>query len=105
MKDACRKAGVSPRTYRDWKGQPEFAEALAAARKGAWTDAAGLLRGLAPAAVRRLRILLRSQKEDVALRAAVALLDRAARAVELGDLLERVDALEMAERDEHDRNA
>jgi hypothetical protein len=95
IKDACRKAGVSPRTYRDWKGQDEFRHALADAQKAAWSEATGLLKGLAPQAVRKLRSLLNS-KDEVALRTALGLLDRGTKAVEVADVLARLDVLEAA---------
>jgi len=98
VKAACEKAGCSPRAARRWKDDPEFQAAWADARRAAWGEATAALQGLAPAAVRRLRALLASGKENVALRAALGLIDRAAKAVELNDLAERVEALEAGQR-------
>ena len=67
---ACQRAKVSERAYRKWKGSPEFQAALANAQRDAWSESVGLLKGLAPLAVRRLRQLLRSGRPEVALRAA-----------------------------------
>jgi hypothetical protein len=95
IKDACKRACVSPRTYRLWKGQSEFQTALADAQKASWAESVGLLKGLAPLAVRRLRGLLNS-KDEVALRTALGVLDRGAKAVEVAEVLARLDVLEAA---------
>ncbi|HEY1378082.1 MAG TPA: hypothetical protein VGF55_14875 [Gemmataceae bacterium] len=85
---------MSERAYRKWKDQPEFRDALAAAQRDAWAESVGLLKGLAPLAVRRLRRLLGSGREDVQLRAALGLIDRGVRAVEVEDVMRRLAALE-----------
>src|SRR5256885_1412808 len=60
IRAACRRAKVSERAYRKWKERPEFRDALVAAQRDAWAESVGLLKGLAPLAVRRLRRLLAS---------------------------------------------
>jgi hypothetical protein len=94
IKAACRRAKVSERAYRKWKSRPEFLEALATAQRGAWSDSVGLLKGLAPLAVRRLRRLLLSSRPDVQLRAALGLIDRGVKAIEADDIMRRLAALE-----------
>jgi hypothetical protein len=98
IKDACKKAGCSTRSYTAWRDDTEFASALQTAQRDAWARAVGSLKGLAPAAVRRLRKLLSSEREDVALKVALGLLDRGTKAVEVADLLARVEALEKKRR-------
>jgi hypothetical protein len=94
IRAACRRAKVSERAYRKWKGSPKFQAALANAQRDAWSESVGLLKGLAPLAVRRLRQLLRSARPDVQLRAALGLIDRGVKAIEADDLLRRIAALE-----------
>jgi hypothetical protein len=94
IKDACQRAGVSTRSYRSWKQEPEFIRALSDAQREAWQTALGQLKALAPAAVRRLRALLKSQEDSTALRTALGILDRATKATELSDLIQRLEALE-----------
>jgi hypothetical protein len=88
--------GVADRTYRAWKDQPEFRNAHAEAQRGAWVQAVGGLVALAPLAVRTLRRLLRAERDDIRLKAALGLLDRGMKMVELEDLLLRLEALEAA---------
>jgi hypothetical protein len=94
IKVACRRAKVSERAYRIWKDLPHFQAALAAAQRDAWSESVGLLKGLAPLAVRRLRRLLQVARPEVQLRAALGLLDRGLKAVEADDIVRRLDALE-----------
>jgi hypothetical protein len=94
IKAACRRAKVSERAYRKWKDRAEFRDALATAQRDAWSESVGLLKGLAPLAVRRLRRLLQSSRADVQLRAALGLIDRGMKAVEADDIVRRLDALE-----------
>jgi hypothetical protein len=93
IKAACRKAGCSPRSYSDWKTDAEFTEALSAAQRAAWEQALGGLRGLAPTAVRRLRTLLRSTKEDIVMRTAFGVIDRILKANEV-DAVQKLAELE-----------
>src|SRR5262249_55951165 len=96
IRAACRRAGVADRTDRLWKDQPEFRTALAEAQREAWGQSVGALKGLGPLAVRVLRWLLRSDRDDVRLTAALELLDRGTKAVEVDDLMKRLEALEAA---------
>ena len=85
---------VSERAYRKWKARPESHDALVAAQRDAWSKSVGLLKGLAPLAVRRLRWLLQSSRPDVQLRAALGLIDRGVKAIEADDIVQRLDTLE-----------
>jgi hypothetical protein len=91
---ACRRAKVSERAYRKWKAHPAFQEALSIAQRDAWSESVGLLKGLAPMAVQRLRHLRQSSRPDVQLRAALGLIDRGVKAIEADDLMRRLAALE-----------
>jgi hypothetical protein len=94
IKAACQQAKVSERAYRKWKTQPDFREALAAAQRDAWSESVGMLKGLAPQAVRQLGRLLRSSRPDVQIRAALGLIDRGIKAIEADDIMRRLAALE-----------
>jgi hypothetical protein len=94
VRAACRKAGVSERAYRAWKGRPDFRDALAAARRDALAAAVGLLHGLAAPAARALRAALRADRAGDRIRAAMAIIDRAVAGAELLDILPRLEALE-----------
>ena len=93
--DAARSIGVGESTLRRWLGEPAFCEAYRAARRQAVEVAIGTLQQAGAEAVTTLR---RNMSETtppaVQVRAAVAILEHAARGVELLDLAERVAALE-----------
>jgi hypothetical protein len=97
IRAACRRVNVPERTARDWRKLPEFKEALDSARKEAFREAVGRLKGLAGAAVGTLAKMLRS-RDEVAVRAAIALLKEGTRAVELDELVARIEALEARKR-------
>jgi hypothetical protein len=96
VRKACERAGCSERSWRAWKGGPEFRAALARARDEAMAEAVGQLKGVMPAAVRALSRGLRSKDRRVGVRAAKAVFDVGFKAAELLDLAERVEALEQA---------
>jgi hypothetical protein len=98
VRGACRRARVGDRSYRDWKGQPEFASALKAAREALLRDGLGTLGARVPAAVRVLGRLLKSPKDSIKLRAATTIVDRGIRGCEFADLVDRIEALEALEK-------
>lgn len=91
---ACAAAGCSERSGYTWLREPEFRAELLAARRQALDGAVGLLAQLAPAAVAALSRNLRCGNPATEVRAASAILDQCARALELLDLAARVEALE-----------
>jgi hypothetical protein len=91
---ACRKCGISERTLTAWRGDAEFGKALADARATALQEAVTIAAAGSGEGMATLRRLLKSKREVIRLRAAVALHDRALRGVEFLDVLERVEALE-----------
>jgi hypothetical protein len=96
LRAACRKANVPERTARDWRKLSEFVKALDLARQEAFREAVGRLKGLAGKAVGTLSRKLQSDDDSVAVRAAIALLKEGVKAVELDELIVRVEALERA---------
>jgi hypothetical protein len=92
--EACRSAGISDRTYRRWKANFEFREALAAARHEAFCEGLAVVKAALPDAGRALTRRLNAQRDADAIRAARAVFDVAIKGVELLDLAERVRALE-----------
>ena len=97
--DAARSIGVGESTLRRWLREPAFCEAYRVARRQAVEVAIGTLQQAAAEGVTTLR---RNMSETtppaVQVRAAVAILEHAARGVELLDLAERVAALEESAR-------
>jgi len=97
--DAARSIGVGESTLRHWLREPVFCEAYRMARRQAVEVAIGTLQQAAAEGVTTLR---RNMSETtppaVQVRAAVAILEHAARGVELLDLAERVAALEESAR-------
>jgi hypothetical protein len=92
---AAAAVGMSRRTLQRWKQEPTFAAAYRAARQSVIESTTNQLRNATGKAVDKLESLL-DGREDVACRAAIAILDRAYKAFELEDLAERLDALEQA---------
>ena len=101
--EAAKSIGVGESTLRRWLGEPAFREAYRTARRQAVEVAIGTLQQAGAEAVTTLR---RNMSETtppaVQVRAAVAILEHAARGVELLDLAERVAALEESARQEHE---
>jgi hypothetical protein len=91
---AARAAGVPDRTARDWAATPEFKQTVKRLRESIVAQAVGHLSRLAVKAARRLGRLTDHPDPDVALKASVALLDKAGAALDRHDLAERLAALE-----------
>lgn len=91
---AAAKAGIAAATLRRWLQRPEFLAAYRAARRRVVESAIARLQAAAEKAVAALERNLTGRRASNQIRAAVAILDRAVRGVELLDLAERVEALE-----------
>jgi len=94
--DAAKRAGVNPATLYRWLREPAFREALAEARRDAFSQATT---AIAAAASRVAAILIAvAEDEQAAVGARVsacrAILEHARQAIEMDDLSERLDALE-----------
>jgi hypothetical protein len=94
--NAAVKAGISTRTLDRWTSDPAFRIELEAARRTAFTEGLGVLRGSVAKAVEALAALLNSKREAERRHAAEVLLSFAFRAHEAGELEARLAALEKA---------
>jgi hypothetical protein len=94
IKAAAAATGVNEKTVRRWLRQPEFQAAYRAARRAVVEETLALLQRIGAKAVAALHKNLACEKPAVEVAAAVAILDRAIRGVELSDLAERVEELE-----------
>ena len=94
--NAAAKAGISTRTLDRWTAEPAFRLELEAARRAAFNEGLGVLRGAVAKAVETLAALLNSKREAERRHAASELLSFAFRAHEVGELEARIAALEKA---------
>lgn len=94
--NAAAKAGISTRTLDRWTAEPAFRNELEAARREAFNEGLGVLRGAVAKAVETLAALLNSKREAERRHAAEVLLSFAFRAHEAGELEARLAALERA---------
>jgi hypothetical protein len=97
--EAAAKAGVSPRTLKSWLADPDFAAAYRAARRQLVEGAVGRLQQAAGKAVETLMALLDCTHTPTRARVALGIMERAERAVELTDVLARLDAMEQGLRE------
>jgi hypothetical protein len=93
---AARKAGVAERTLRDWLSEPAFCAGYRAARRAVLTEAIARLQQAAVNAVRTLERNLKCGRPSAEIKAAGMILELAVGAGELAELIERVAALEAA---------
>jgi hypothetical protein len=91
---AATAAGVGERTLRNWMRQPAFSRAYQDARRLVVETALTRLQQVTGDAVETLRRNLTCKKPAAEIRAALGILDLAVRAVEVGDLAQRVEELE-----------
>jgi hypothetical protein len=91
---AAAAAGVGERTLRGWMQQPAFSRAYQDARRLVVETALTRLQQVSGDAVETLRRNLTCKKPAAEIRAALGILDLAVRAVEIGDLAQRVEELE-----------
>jgi hypothetical protein len=94
--NAAAKAGISTRTLDRWTAEPAFRIELNAARREAFNEGLGVLRGAVAKAVDTLADLLNSKREAERRHAAEVILSYAFRAHETGELEARLAALEKA---------
>jgi hypothetical protein len=91
---AAAKAGVSEATVQRWLRDPAFAAAYRAARRAVVESAVGRLQQAAAKAVDALERNLTCGQAGAEIRAAVAVLDKAAWGVEFLDMAARLEDLE-----------
>lgn len=91
---AARSADVSDVTIWRWMQRPEFRAKLRDARRAVVEAAVGHLQQASADAVETLRRNLTCGTPSVEVKAATAILDQAIKAIELFDVVERVEHLE-----------
>ena len=98
IEEAARSIGVAPNTLLKWQKLPEFETAYRDARKASYRQAvARLQQGTSAAATTLLKTLIDpGTPASVKVRAAEAIFNHAAKAIEIEDLDARVKALEDA---------
>ena len=94
LAEAAALVGISAKTLRQWLADLDFSRAYRQARVRIVETAIGRLQHLAGKAVDTLADLLNSSHTPTRARAALGILDAATKAIELGDLVSRVEALE-----------
>jgi transposase-like protein len=99
IEEAARSIGVAPNTLLKWLKQPEFETAYRNARKAAYRQAvARFQQGTSAAATTLLKTLLDpATPASVKVRAAEAIFNHAAKAIEIEDIDARLAALEQAQ--------
>jgi DNA-binding MurR/RpiR family transcriptional regulator len=98
VEEAARSAGVSTATLMRWQKLPEFQAAYREARRAAYGQAiARLQQGTTAAATTLLKTMIDpSTPASVKVRAAEAIFNHAAKAIEIEDIEARVSELERA---------
>jgi len=96
--EAARSVGISPATLMRWQKLPEFVTAYREARRLAFRQAiARLQQGTSAAATTLLKTMIDpATPASVKVRAAEAIFNHAAKAIEIEDIEARVAALEAA---------
>ena len=94
LEQAAKKAGLSRATLYRWMREPDFKTALRAARREVVDATIGRLQAATAEAVTALVKALTCTTPTVRVSAARAILEFSFRSVELGDLEERLSALE-----------
>jgi hypothetical protein len=97
---AAHVAEVGERTLRRWKQEPIFSAALLAARHESYSQAVNLITRYAPAAAAALVKITQDASTSAASRVSAAgmLLKLAREAIELEDIVARVEALEQQQK-------
>jgi transposase-like protein len=101
IEEAARSIGVAPNTLLNWLKLPEFQTAYREARRDAYRQAiARLQQGTSAAATTLLKTLVDANAPaSVKVRAAEAIFNHAAKAIEIEDLDARLSALEAVNAD------
>jgi hypothetical protein len=94
VEKAAQAVGVNEKTLRNWMKLPAFLAAYRDARREIVEGAITRLQQLCNGAVLTLNRNLTCGTPSVEVRAAEAILDRSCQALDLGDVLERIEALE-----------
>jgi hypothetical protein len=96
IEEAAKSVGVAPNTLLNWMKNPEFDTAYRAAKRAAYGQAvARLQQGTAAAATTLLKMLIDpNTSASVKVRAAEAIFNHAAKAIEIEDIEARVSELE-----------
>ncbi|MBZ5625998.1 MAG: hypothetical protein LAQ69_46015 [Acidobacteriia bacterium] len=98
IEDAAKATGIAPNTLLKWMKEPEFDRGYRAARRAAFSQSvARLQQGSSAAATTLLKIMIDSATPaSVRVRAAEAILNHTAKAIEIDDIEARVADLERA---------
>lgn len=98
LEEAARTVGVAPNTLLNWMKLPEFDKAYRQARRTAFGQAvARLQQGTSAAATTLLKTMIEpGTPASVRVRAAEAIFNRAAKAIEIEDIEARLSELERA---------
>jgi hypothetical protein len=98
LDEAARSVGITPKTPLRWQQQPEFQKAYREARRTVFGQAvARLQQGTSAAATTLLKTMIDpSTPASVKVRAAEAIFNHAAKAIEIEDIEARVSELERA---------
>jgi hypothetical protein len=95
VEDAAAAAGISVSSAHRWLRDQDVIERLRQARREAWGRAMAQLQEAGPEAVESLRKILREgEGESARVSASRTLLELGLRAVEIGDIEERIERLE-----------
>jgi len=105
LEAAADAVGISRATLRRWQANPDFASALATARRAAMGEATSLLASLTVKAAQTLGAVLDSELATAnhKIRAAQAILENARAAIELDELAGRILELERLESEREGR--
>ena len=98
MSEAARAVGSGTATLLRWQKEPEFQQAFRAARRTAFAQTTARLQQMSSAAVATLGKVMVDQGAPAStrVRAAEAIINHAAKAIELEDIKARVTELELA---------
>ena len=98
LEEAARAVGVGATTLLRWQKEPEFQKAFRQARRDAYSQSiARLQQGTTAAATTLLKTMIDpATPASVRVRAAEAIFNHAAKAIEIEDIEARVAALELA---------
>jgi hypothetical protein len=96
IRRAAAAARIDEKTIRGWLKEKDFAEAYREARRQVVEQAIARLQQSSGAAVLTLHRALKGKREGDRIKAALGILAHAIKAVELQDVLQRLEALEAA---------
>ena len=98
VKQAAEAAGISQKTVRRWLEEPEFAAEVTEARRAITGDIIIAVKSKAVQATAVLGEIMDNQKASPCARvqAAKTVLDTAFKAIETGEIVERIEELEQA---------